>query len=382
MKVIELLNSPPGEFFIQRHLRILSKVPELELYPAYWQTSEYGLIKSKNFQTLKELHFFNRNRQSRFIKTFYYLSSAFNSEYYLKRNLDLIKKIDPDLIHFHFAPLAIQLKSHLNKLDVPYTLSFRGSELLINSRLDKKLNNSIIDISKKASGLHFVSNSLKAFFNKNFDFDHPNTRVIYTNIDANLNQSKEVKNTEDLTLIFVGRLHWVKSIGDILVAIQKVNDTKANKKVYLKIIGDGPEYDNLNFMVQDLSIASYVKFYGKLDHESVNREILSADALILSSISEGFPNVIAEAVRLKIPVITSRLKGISEFFNENDMLYYTPGNPTELSKLIIDLSQMSKKEIEQMTTRAFDKSSLLVDEKKHSNEFVDFYSKALSYTSI
>ena len=134
MKVIELLNSPPGEFFIQRHLRILSKVPELELYPAYWQTSEYGLIKSKNFQTLKELHFFNRNRQSRFIKTFYYLSSAFNSEYYLKRNLDLIKKIDPDLIHFHFAPLAIQLKSHLNKLDVPYTLSFRGSELLINSR--------------------------------------------------------------------------------------------------------------------------------------------------------------------------------------------------------------------------------------------------------
>jgi glycosyltransferase involved in cell wall biosynthesis len=84
----------------------------------------------------------------------------------------------------------------------------------------------------------------------------------------------------------------------------------------LVIVGDGPEQDMLGMLSHELKISEKVKFCGALDHSAIAQVFADSDALLFSSLSEGKPNVVMEAMAAGLLVVAPRIPGVNELLLE------------------------------------------------------------------
>src|SRR5262249_38250936 len=101
-------------------------------------------------------------------------------------------------------------------------------------------------------------------------------------------------------LVACGRLVPQKGyeiLLDSVVAVRKEIPTQ------LWILGTGPQRDMLMNRVASLGLGRAVKFLGFQDEPW--RYMAAADAFVLSSLYEGFGNVVAEAMATGIPVVST-----------------------------------------------------------------------------
>jgi glycosyltransferase involved in cell wall biosynthesis len=80
----------------------------------------------------------------------------------------------------------------------------------------------------------------------------------------------------------------------------------------LMIVGEGPERQRLMKLASSLGVSERVKFLGSVPHEKLRDLYLCADALVLSSSREGWPNVLLEAMACGTPVVASAIWGNPE----------------------------------------------------------------------
>jgi teichuronic acid biosynthesis glycosyltransferase TuaC len=80
----------------------------------------------------------------------------------------------------------------------------------------------------------------------------------------------------------------------------------------LLVVGEGPDRAALERLSRDLGVADRVRFLGQMPHQSLARIYGGADALVLASSREGWPNVLLEAMACGTPVIASNVWGNPE----------------------------------------------------------------------
>lgn len=132
-------------------------------------------------------------------------------------------------------------------------------------------------------------------------------------------------------IVAVGRLIIAKDYPTLLKAFSRV---LARQQAYLIILGEGPQRQMLESLAKQLRIESNVKFLGFL--ENPYAYMARAKVFVLSSLHEGFGNVIVEAMACKTPVISTDCKvGPSEIIeNEISGLLVPPANPDTLAGAI------------------------------------------------
>jgi len=162
-KVLEILNCYPGETFIRQHALAISRhVNDIELVWAFTQTPYTGRKRSWDFSGIKCYAWPNYNRLPRWEKTFFSLRYSGPKQNKLnKPQIHLIKKIKPDLVHFHFANLAMQYRHLCEKLGIPYTFSVRGSDIQVAPLMISNYKEKFIQTVKAAKAVHCVSDSIK-----------------------------------------------------------------------------------------------------------------------------------------------------------------------------------------------------------------------------
>jgi glycosyltransferase involved in cell wall biosynthesis len=106
--------------------------------------------------------------------------------------------------------------------------------------------------------------------------------------------------------VFVGRLSAQKCLSDLLHAWAMVK-ARATRPVKLKIIGDGPQADELRALTFTLDLNDSVEFVGYC--EDVPAELSKADLFVLPSYAEGNSNAILEAMRAGLPVVATDVGG-------------------------------------------------------------------------
>jgi glycosyltransferase involved in cell wall biosynthesis len=152
-----------------------------------------------------------------------------------------------------------------------------------------------------------------------------------------INTSENKKTMLPISLLYVGRLEPEKGLPYLIQSISLLK--KDNKHVHLKIIGSGPEEKELRTLTKKLDVKNEVTFYGYVKFgEPLFSYYTRADCLVLPSLSEGFPNVIMEAMAFNVAIIATKVGGIPEIIkHKRNGLLVQPGSAEAFAEAIIEL---------------------------------------------
>ena len=134
---------------------------------------------------------------------------------------------------------------------------------------------------------------------------------------------------DEIRLITVGSLIPRKSVETIIRALP------ACPGCTLAVLGEGPMQSRLEKLAAEMQLDKRISFRGAIAPDAVGREMANADILVIASRSEGRPNVVLEALAAGLPVIASRIDGITDFIHDDSNgLLFTPGDPDSLAACI------------------------------------------------
>lgn len=112
-------------------------------------------------------------------------------------------------------------------------------------------------------------------------------------------------------LFFAGRLQPIKGLDTLLRAAHLLPGD-ARGVIRILIAGDGPERARLERERDELGLQSIVSFLGP--RSDVADLLHCADAFVMTSISEGLPMALLEAMATGVPCIATAVGGIPDLF--------------------------------------------------------------------
>ncbi len=137
-------------------------------------------------------------------------------------------------------------------------------------------------------------------------------------------QAPNLPNTsrrpDRLVLLCVARLSWPKDQATLLRAIAKVRATVP--LVQLWLVGDGPDRPALEQLCQRLDLTETVRFLG--EQREVGIWLAQADLFVLSSIVEGAPLALLEALSAGVIPIATAVGGIPEIIQRSEVGFLVP----------------------------------------------------------
>jgi colanic acid/amylovoran biosynthesis glycosyltransferase len=141
------------------------------------------------------------------------------------------------------------------------------------------------------------------------------------------------RSKDRFEILCVGRLVPAKGQHVLIAAIDEL--LKAKHKIFLRIVGDGPNYDSLRRDVADRGLENEVVFEGPVNQDRIREFYGCADAFVLPSFAEGIPVALMEAMAMEIPCISTFIAGIPELIrHEIDGILVAPSDDHALATAI------------------------------------------------
>lgn len=262
-------------------------------------------------------------------------------------------RIEAAIIFFSFpcGPLGLW---GLKLGNVPYVISLRGGDVPGNEAaldlLHKLLTPLRRLIFRKSVAVVANSPGLKEISERADPFP---VQVIPNGVDTDFFYPRETRHEaghHPFAFLFVGRFQTQKNLFYLIDHMASLKRAGVGPFV-MHIVGDGPQYDELQNHAKNLGIETCLVWHGWLDKDSLREIYRNADCLVNPSLYEGMPNVILEAMACGLPVIASRVAGNDEVVRNGETgLLFDLGEPDAfrmaLQEMVEDpgrASEMGKK---------------------------------------
>jgi glycosyltransferase involved in cell wall biosynthesis len=139
----------------------------------------------------------------------------------------------------------------------------------------------------------------------------------------------------DFVIVQVARLDYLKDHATALRAFAQV--VRHRPRARLVLIGDGPERDRIIQLTHELNLTEQVRFLGL--RTDVAMLLPAADLFLLTSISEGIPLTVLEAMAAGLPVVSTRVGGVAEIVEDGITgLLAASGNDAGLAAAVLRLA--------------------------------------------
>lgn len=140
---------------------------------------------------------------------------------------------------------------------------------------------------------------------------------------------------DTFTLGIVGLLRPRKGLEVLLAAVAQLRQQGINAQ--LRAVGtfETPEYEaEVHQLVARLGLEEAVEWRGF--QRDVNAELAAMDLFVFPSIlAEGMPMVVLEAMSAGVPIVASRVDGVTDVLREGeDALFVRPGDAADLAEKI------------------------------------------------
>ena len=130
-------------------------------------------------------------------------------------------------------------------------------------------------------------------------------------------ENTNIFTNDQINITIVSRLVSHKNIEKIIRAISDLNDPL----IYLNIIGDGPELNQLQKISLKSNNKDNIIFHGKLNRDDINHIFLKSDIYVQASNYEGLPHSLLEAMSYGIPVLCTPVGECKEILGNEERGY-------------------------------------------------------------
>lgn len=266
---------------------------------------------------------------------------------YIKNLKDIIKTFKPDILHAHYASgngfLGALAGFH------PYIISVWGSDVYefpqqsFLHRIVLKYNLHKADVILSTS--YVMAKETAKYTNKEI-------QVIPFGIDMNAFrpmklQDRGLFSDNDIVIGTIKTLEKKYGVEYLIRAFSILKNRHPNLPLKLLIVGDGGLRNNLENLVNKLSISADVVFTGRVPWQKVPIYDNLLDIYVALSESESFGVAIIEAGACGKPVVVSNAGGLPEVVENGVTGYVVPKKDPEsaadaIEKLVVDKSLREK----------------------------------------
>jgi glycosyltransferase involved in cell wall biosynthesis len=264
----------------------------------------------------------------------------------------VVRRYRPDLVHTRLYDPSVSTR---------LALMFRGHPQIVTSLESPDYDREVIrlagwspvkreilrwvdNLSARCAGVRFVacSNFVAKSGREALGIPRARIQVIYNSLrpaqvvstaEAASRVRQELRLSSDAFVYAnVGRLSPEKDHTTLFQAFARV--AAAEPSAYLILVGGGPLEASLRALVDELELATRVRFLGVRD--DVGSCLGAADAFVFPSLFEGQPVALLEAMFKGLPCVASRIPATLEVM-EGAGLLVPPGSADELAAGMLQL---------------------------------------------
>ncbi|WP_299229327.1 glycosyltransferase [uncultured Psychroserpens sp.] len=145
-----------------------------------------------------------------------------------------------------------------------------------------------------------------------------NTRVIANGVDFEkfkLQNERQYSSDEIFRFLYLGRIEEQKNPLVLVNLVKKLLDSNHSNFV-INVAGEGDMRPELELLIKQYSFENYINILGF--QKNVKQQLFNAHCMILPSLWEGLPISLIEASAAKLPIITTPVGSIPDFFKSTN----------------------------------------------------------------
>ncbi len=206
-----------------------------------------------------------------------------------------IKRISPDVVFCMLPDVAKYITGICQRNEIKLITSERCNPKFVKNEKTKQIRENVFN---KADGIVFQTARVTECFS---DEIKRKGRVIHNAVGNEQVYTAVTPELREKKLTAIGRLSSQKDYPTMLRAFAKV--LELHPEYRLEIFGGGPDLEKLTSEAEKLGIADNVRFMGV--SKTAITEAAKGSGFVMSSIFEGMPNALMEALAVGLPCVST-----------------------------------------------------------------------------
>ena len=263
----------------------------------------------------------------------------------MKQLARLWRDYDVDLVHAHqYTPFFYAMAARHIRRRPPVLFTEHGRWYPDYPRRRRIFFNRLV--LRRTDRVVGVGQSVRRALVNNEGIRDGRVDVIYNGVDVSafddaVADRAEVRREigvgpDALVIIQVARLDLLKDHATAIRTVQRV--TRRREDAVLVLVGEGPELEMVQAEIDSHRLRPHVRLLGL--RRDVSRLLRAADVFLLTSISEGIPVTVIEAMAAGLPVVSTDVGGVAEIvLAQQTGMLATAGDDGALADAILRLAE-------------------------------------------
>lgn len=261
------------------------------------------------------------------------------------------------------------------KVSIKYKLLLKNFITYLQINYSKRINLAFQNFNVVIGAVNKSNYTVKKYLN--LDIPILNETGCYTGIGNECIRNRF--NNDEFNILWVGKADFRKQLE---LAFEIINNLKSVKNLKFHIVGidkGTDDYFKYEQIIKSLDIQNNIVWHGKIPHNMVKVMMSTNHLFLFTSIMEGTPHVILEAIENQMPIICFDACGQAECVNETIGVKIELSNPkqaiVEFSDAILHLNK-NRNILQEYSSNCIKRAQELSWDSK-INKMLEYYNEAI-----